>query len=356
MVPYIISKRENFLADYSLHKKYKYDFSVSGKTFIRYPFSPHFCNILNKLDCYVNRNEECKLLDFLASKYHINKDNLILGPGANGILQNIIKILFNKPGLNMVTPFYTFHQASYGVNSMSCDVRCVKMGSDFSINFQNIKKSVDENTKMVFLCNPNNPTGLIVRPEEIIDLAKSVNTFVVVSEASIEFSYSKSLLSYKLPNNLIVIRSFSKDFGLAGIRLGFAYMSSKFKNHYLEQTPTNQVGNVSILIANYACKNYKTINKNIMRVSREVEYFQKQLSALNIPYLKSRSNSIMICKGINKKILEILEEQEFKVVTITGEKGEMFVRIAVQKRKINKKFIKLIKQLREKYNENFFSN
>ncbi|MBE5755968.1 MAG: aminotransferase class I/II-fold pyridoxal phosphate-dependent enzyme [Clostridiales bacterium] len=356
MEHYLISKKENFLKDYSLHEKYKYDLSISGKMLAKYPRSLRFGGLLGKLDCYLDKDEEDKFLGVLEKRYSINKNNIILGPGANGILQNIIKMLFVGPKLNLVTPFYTFHQAVYGVNSLGCEVRYAKMEEDFNVSINHILKSVNDNTKMIFLCNPNNPTGLVIKPEEIIALAKSVKAYVVVSEASIEFSNTKSLLEYKLPSNIIVLRSFSKDFGLAGIRLGFAYASSSFKTQYLKHTPTNQVGNASLLIANYALKNQKTINKNISRVMTEVGYLQNALDALDIPYLKSKSNSIMICRNINKEILRVLEEQDFKVTTVIGENDELFIRIAVQSRKINKLFIKKLKQLKEVYNENFFSN
>ena len=356
MEHFFISKKENFLKDYSLHGNFKYDLSISGKMLAKYPRSMKFGSLLNKLDCYLDSEEENKLISSLESKYNINRDNLILGPGANGILQNIIKMLFTDSKSNLVTPFYTFHQASYGVNALGCEVRFVKMNDDFNISFDNIIKSVNKNTKMIFLCNPNNPTGLTVKPEEIIALAKEVKTYVVVSEASIEFTSTKSLLEYKLPNNLIVIRSFSKDYGLAGIRLGFAYASTSFKSKYLKTTPTNQVGNVTFLIANYALKQQKTINKNIKRVIGEINYLEHKLSSLKIPFIKSSSNAIMICKSINPEVINDLEKQGFKLTTVTGENNELFIRIAIQTRKTNKLFIKKLKRLKEVYNENFFSN
>lgn len=356
MEHYFISKKENFLKDYSLHDKYKYDLSVSGKMLAKYPRSLKFGGLLNKLDCYLDNDEETKLISSLETKYNINKDNLILGPGANGILQNIIKLLFNEPNSNLVTPFYTFHQAAYGVNALGCEVRFAKSSEDFSISFDNILKSVNKNTKMIFLCNPNNPTGLTVNPEEIINLAKQVKAYVVVSEASIEFTDTKSLLEFKLPNNLIVLRSFSKDYGLAGIRLGFAYASTSFKTKYLKSTPTNQVGNVTFVIANYAIGQQKTINKNIKRVIEEVNYLQHKLSSLKIPFISSKSNSIMTSKSINPEVINALEKQGFKTTTVTGENNELFIRIAVQTRKVNRLFIKRLKRLKEAYNENFFSN
>lgn len=353
---YTIAKKDNFLSDYSCHKKYKLDLSVSGKMLVKYPCSIKLAGLLNKLDCYVDNDEENKLLERLAKKYTINKSNLILGSGANGLLQNIVKILFDKPGYNLVTPFYTFQQVVYGVHSFGGEVRLARMGESFNISIHHIQKSVDRNTKMIFLCNPNNPTGRVINPEEIIELAQKVKAYVVVSEAAIEFSSTKSLLDFPLPSNVIVIRSFSKEFGLAGIRLGFAYVSAEFKSKYFELTPTNQVGNATLLIANYALTKEKIINKNIKRVLFEKEYLQKKLANMNIPFIISHSNTVMVCKNINTIIPRVLEKQQFKVTTITGENGEQFIRIAIGPKKTNRLFIKKLMQLKEVYDENFFSN
>ena len=240
---YIESQR-TFLDDYANIESKEIDMTLSGMYLNKYPnfdINPHtFCS-------YPSKYEAIDLIELIKERNKITCD-VVIGPGSNGILQNLIKI-FLKQGDNLVTPFYTFNQAEYATTVLGCITRRVKC-DDYKINFNSLKNSIDNNTKIVYICNPNNPTGIYSSADEIISFVKEVKPIVIVDESSIDFTNKKSILKYEnLPDNLIVLRSFSKAYGLANLRVGYMVCSSDIKNYYIENTTINEFSGLSITIA-----------------------------------------------------------------------------------------------------------
>jgi histidinol-phosphate aminotransferase len=99
---------------------------------------------------------------------------------------------------------------------------------NFQLDVAKISSSIDDNTKIIFICSPNNPTANLINKEDILHLAESTGKIIVVDEAYIDFSSQKSLIYESLNyGNLIVLRTFSKAWGLAGIRAGYCTASKK---------------------------------------------------------------------------------------------------------------------------------
>ena len=349
---YVLKEYEDFANDYSQTEQ-KFAFNVASKKLIKYGcINFKLFNFLNKLDQYVDKKEEEKLLKNIQKKYSIH-GKVVLGAGANGILQNLINIFVTEKSDNIVTPFYTFMQASYALNVKQAQTRFAKMNKNFSINFENILKSVDKQTKMIFLCNPNNPTNLYENVNDIVLLAQKVQCPIVVSEASIAFSQDRTLLDLKnLPKNIIVLRSFSKEFGLSGLRLGFAVMSDNYYQMYKAKTPTHVVSLISIKIANMVFWS-RTIEKNIKTVIKERSYLTSEFEKIGLNVLISKSNAIMLTTQFDSNFLKRLREKNISFVNIKGENGGWFIRFAVKTHKENKRLIKILKEVQ---NENFFGD
>lgn len=351
---FLLAKKCNYLEDYSL-KDGKYDFAVSGKLLVDFP-EKELCGVLAKLDTYRDDKQEKELIEKISKKYSINKSNIVLGAGANGILQNLIRMYIRKHTDNLISTFYTFDQAIYAVNSIGGIVKLVKEDRNFLINLDKVSDSIDENTKMIFLTNPNNPTGTLISAENIIKLANKTDVPIIVSEAGQAFSGEKSLLEFSnLPDNLVVIKSFSKDYGLAGIRLGYAYMSEAIRKYYLENSPTNQVSLVAIKIAN-TLFGHAYMQNNISKVIENREYMQTKLKTLNISYINSKSNAVMIKDSLNPLVITKLREKGFIVKEVCGVANEHYIRLSVVDKKTINLFIESMREIKEKLNEDFFSN
>lgn len=354
--PYILGKNENFLADYSLCQSVKHDFNVSGRFQFNRNFNIKMLNCLSNLDNYDNQIITNKLYNKIKSKHNNKSHELVLGPGVNGILQNIINLYFDDKSKNFVTPFFTFKQPLYALSKTKNEIRLTLLNQEFDLNFENIKRSINKDTQIVFICNPNNPTGIYEDCKKIIKLAKSVSCLVVVSEAGIAFTKKQSLLDFEnLPNNLIVLRSFSKEYGLSGIRLGYGYLPSKVYKQYLKYTYTNQVSLIAKIIANNIYDS-KFIPKNINIVCKERDKLQQSLMGMGIPVTNSESNTVMISKPLNSQVFEELLKNNIIVTKVDGINGELYARIAINKKHENNFLLKRLKAIKEEFNENFFSN
>ncbi len=166
----------------------------------------------------------------LKEKISVLKDippkNIFLGNGSDEPIDLLIRALC-EPGVdNIVTinPTYGMYQVAADISGV--ELRKVSLNDNFELDTTKILYATSENTKLIFLCSPNNPTGNSLNKEAILNIVKSFNGLVIIDEAYIDFAPEKSLLS-ELENypNLVILQTFSKAWGMAGIRLGMAFAS-----------------------------------------------------------------------------------------------------------------------------------
>lgn len=156
----------------------------------------------------------------------VPEGSIFLGNGSDEPIDLLIRA-FCEPGLDtMVTldPTYGMYEVAANTNNVEC--RKVLLNEEFQMDLPAVKAAVTPETKLIFLCSPNNPTGNLLRKEQMLSLAEWFHGIVVVDEAYIDFAPGHSLLT-ELANypNLVVLQTFSKAWGLAGIRLGMAFAS-----------------------------------------------------------------------------------------------------------------------------------
>lgn len=341
---YCISQRD-YLDDYSHTESKKIDMTLSGKYLYKYPFK-----IINKysFDKYPNDKEINKLITSISKKFGIDLKNksIILGAGTNGLIQNIIKLLFAKQQGNLVTSYLTFNQAEYAVTSLNSVTKRAFLNDDYQINLDNISNSIDKQTKLIYLCNPNNPTGLLLKNKDIISLAKKhKKVYILIDESNLEYSNRESLASCKIPNNIIVLKSFSKAYGLANLRIGYMICSKEFEKKYLKSTTVNEFSGLACMLANKVI-NSNDYLKNVKLIKKELIYLKKELNNLGIKTISSYSNTLMTETTFKKEFIEKLSNNNISVVKVIDEKNKLHFRVAVQDRKTNKRFIAAVKKYR----------
>ena len=155
---------------------------------------------------------------------NIAPEKIFLGNGSDEPIDIIFRA-FCEPGIdNMVTidPTYGMYQVAADINNV--EVRKVSLNEDYSFSAQKLLDSANLYTKIIFVCSPNNPTANLLEKSEIIKLLNGFDGLVVVDEAYIDFAPESSLLpELDQYENLIVLQTFSKAWGMAGIRLGMAF-------------------------------------------------------------------------------------------------------------------------------------
>ncbi len=158
----------------------------------------------------------------------IDKRNILLGNGSDEVLDLIYRAFCEPKEDNIITlpPTYGMYKVLASVNAI--EDRKVLLTDDFQPKVKQILEAVDSNSKILFLCSPNNPTGNSFSAEVVEELLKKFKGLVVIDEAYIDFSEQKSWLDrIKEFPNLIITQTLSKAFGLAGIRLGICYASTE---------------------------------------------------------------------------------------------------------------------------------
>ena len=339
---YKLSNR-NYLDDYSNTISKRIDMTMSGKYLSKYPLLNIDFSDLDKypLKYYINEFENT-----IRKKYKINNE-IVIGSGTNGILQNLVKIYVSN-GDNLVTPFYTFNQLEYACSSLKAVTRRVYMDSEY-INFDNIIKSIDKKTKLVYICNPNNPTGIYIDSSKLMELSKRIkkinrNTKLIIDESTIEFSKKKSLLDYTLPNNVIVVRTLSKAYGIANLRVGYMVCNNDVYKKYQENTTINEVSSIICKIAINIIKSnfYKD---NVKLVLKEREYLKRELSNMGIETYKSDSNILLTKNTFTNKELKLIEDNEISIVKVKDIYNKVHIRIAVQDTNTNREFISILKKI-----------
>lgn len=155
-------------------------------------------------------------------------EQLFLGNGSDEAIDLLIRA-FCEPGKdNIVTmhPTYGMYKVAADINNV--EVKQVSLTENFDLDDTALLKAVDKHTKLLFLCSPNNPTGNSLEKEAILNTINNFDGLVILDEAYVDFAPGKSLLpKLHLYPNLVILQTFSKAWGMAGIRLGMAFASPK---------------------------------------------------------------------------------------------------------------------------------
>ena len=230
---------------------------------------------------------------------HISPEKIFLGNGSDEAIDLLIRA-FCEPGIDnilSINPTYGMYKVCADINNV--EYRDVLLNPDFSLNVQALLNAVDPSTKLIFLCSPNNPSGNSLNKDDIIKVITSFNGLVILDEAYIDFSSQKSLLE-EIDNysNLVILQTFSKAWGMAGIRLGMAFASepvinilNKIKYPY----------NVNILTQEKAleCLNNSEImmKSNVAEIIRERDKLFSELKNISvIQKLYSTDSNFILAK------------------------------------------------------------
>jgi histidinol-phosphate aminotransferase len=169
-----------------------------------------------------------KLKEKIAKIKNTNPKNIFLGNGSDEPIDLLIRA-FCEPGTDnivTVTPTYGMYQVAADINNI--EVKKVSLTENFEIDASSLLNTVDKNTKLVFLCSPNNPSGNSLNPKQIQKIIDGFAGIVIIDEAYIDFAPGKTFLPELDKNsNLVILQTFSKAWGMAGIRLGMAFASEE---------------------------------------------------------------------------------------------------------------------------------
>jgi histidinol-phosphate aminotransferase len=261
------------------------------------------------------------LLKELESFYKVKKENIVVGNGAVELIRYIYQVLVKK-GDKIFIPHPSFAIYYIDANLFEANLITYNLSSpDFEITYKDMKyhlDKIDDPIKLIIICSPNNPTGSIILKNDLVkvlDYALSRNIIVVLDEAYFEFvdnpDYHNGVELLKDYPNLIVLRTFSKVFALAGLRIGVA-----FTNDYISKALNNirlpfNVNTLAQKATILALRNYNIFLEKIKLIINQKYFLYSELEKLKqefgIDYIKTYSNFIAIrVKDANKVFNELL--------------------------------------------------
>lgn len=266
---------------------------------------------------------------------------VVSGNGMDGILDTLMR-LFMSAGAEAIIAVPTF--SYYEIATLANGGKTVfsERDSNFDIDPEDILSKVNNNTKMIFICSPNNPSGNIIREGAARKILESVNVIVFIDEAYADFSETSITGLVKEYDNLVVGRTFSKAFGLAGMRMGYAIVPEWLSREYMKvMTPfsVDILSSVSGIAAlndrEHLMKSIETVKKGRLQLSRGLEPFCK--------VYPSEANFILIDVSPRRAsdVSESLLEKGIIVRDCTSFRGagDSLIRITVGREEQNQKVI-----------------
>lgn len=187
--------------------------------------------------------------------------NIFLGNGSDEAIDILFRSFCN-PGIDnviLVPPTYGMYEVSANINDI--ETRKITLTEDFQLNLEGISEAIDKNTKLIFICSPNNPTGNSINRDDIETLLANFDGLVVVDEAYINFSRQKTFIQELTEYaNLVVLQTLSKAWGLAGLRVGMAFASEEIIEVMNKVKPPYNMNEASQQLALQALANVDQVN------------------------------------------------------------------------------------------------
>lgn len=219
----------------------------------------------------------------LSSMKNVESGNILLGNGSDEVLDLLFRA-FCEPNVdNVITlpPTYGMYAVLANINAI--ENRAVLLSDNFQPRVDSILEAVDARSKLLFLCSPNNPTGNSFSMERVEELLQRFNGLVVIDEAYIDFSDTKSWLE-KLKNypNLVITQTLSKAYGLAGIRLGICYASKEIITILNTIKPPYNVNELSQQKAIDRLLQPNAVAQEILKIKEERTNLVTHLKTINV--------------------------------------------------------------------------
>lgn len=288
------------------------------------------------------------LINQIAEKHKVSPANIVLGNGSDEIIGMLTQTLL-KPGDEAILPQPSF--LIYDIMVRSAGATCVNVPlKSLCIDLKEIKKRLTSKSKMVFLCNPNNPTGTIILKKEFESFLKSIppEILVVVDEAYIEFVREQNCaigIDYidTQRSPLVVLRTFSKAYGLAGLRIGYGIMPEEISdliNRIRLPFNTNSLAQIGAIAA---LNDEKFFNRTLSVIHKGLDFMYDSLNRLGIRYFPTQANFFLIDVERNAdEVFEKMLSHGVIVRSMTSYGYPDYIRVNVGLRDENARFIKAL--------------
>jgi histidinol-phosphate aminotransferase len=257
-----------------------------------------------------------ELKDALSKIKGIPSHNIFIGNGSDEVIDLAYRI-FCEPGKDNVIicpPTYGMYKVCGSINNV--EIKEVNLTKEFQLDIEAILDTANSNTRLLFICSPNNPTGNNMNRIDIEMLLNNFSGIVIIDEAYINYSKQKTFLQELTEyENLIVMQTLSKAWGLAALRLGLAFASEKIIDLFNKVKPPYNINRASQELGLAALANVEEVNINIKKTVEERNKLQQQLSQFDfIKIIYSSDANFILVKTIDAdNLYKYLSQQKIIV-------------------------------------------
>jgi len=287
-----------------------------------------------------------ELIGAIAQKHNLTDQNIVLGAGSSEIL-NLVALYCSKKTGNLIIADTTFDYWTVTAENAGLEKIAIPLTADKKHDLSAMLNAIDADTRLIYICNPNNPTGTICASEALLNFINEATkrTKVLVDEAYLDYTDQPSLANLVTENkNIIIAKTFSKIYGLAGSRIGYAlaHPETIMEMNQLQFSANGSVSVVSVSGALASLRDNKFTAETILLNAEARKYTIEQLEHLKIRCIPSHTNFVYFSlENYNKDFFEQLKKNNILGTKIYEEKGK-WSRITIGTMKEMKQFIKAL--------------
>lgn len=273
-------------------------------------------------------------------------ENIMVSAGSDELIDLLLRLILDQDDEVINCP-PTFRMYSVLTKLNRGIVISVPRKDDFSLDINAILKKITDKTKVIFICSPNNPTGNSASKNEIITLLKT-GKLIIVDEAYFEFSNKSSFALLSQYKNLIILRTFSKWAGIAGLRLGYGIMDEFLVKQIFKIKPLFNVSLIAEIAGIAALEDIKTYKKIIQEISFERNKMSEELEKLNFLTVFPSEGNLLFLK-INSDFEKLRETLEFNKIFVRYIQSELTgnaIRLSIGTPKQNFLVIKTLREFK----------
>ena len=236
------------------------------------------------------------------------KDEIGIFNGADAAINAIFKAYGEQNELFLTTnPTFGYYFPCAKMQGMHI-LSCSYIGNNFEFPIKNFCEEIKANSpKIIFICNPNNPTGTVISAEDIINIANQNQKSLIVVDELYEKFYGDSLLekiNFKDTKNIIIVQSLSKTAGLAGLRIGFAFGNSQLIKYINKVTGPYDVNSFAVAAASAALDDLEYIDDYVLKVKEARSWIKGKFESINIRNNFNAGNYFLIWPKMDPKVME----------------------------------------------------
>lgn len=257
-----------------------------------------------------------RLKELLGDIKQVSDEQIFFGNGSDEAIDLLFRAFTvpSKDNIIIMPPTYGMYEVSASINDVA--IKRVTLLPGFQLDVEGILNAVDSNTKIIFICHPNNPTGNLMQQQDILEILDKFNGLVVVDEAYMDFAETESTISLLSDYpNLVVLQTFSKAWGLAALRLGIAYADSPIISILNKIKPPYNISLHTQEMAERALEMVSEKEAMVKKINEQREKVKQALQAL--PIVKtihpSDANFLLVQVGDAKAVYDYLLDKKIIV-------------------------------------------